>query len=153
MICIRNQSLSVSSTLRSEYIPSGIYSPGAHCCRLPPSSGDISNSISRRLTDPPPRLLSFTVVPTSVPVQWFTQLGLGSNPIVSFIPETITTTFLCLMSDKPVYATSSFRPVLLAPGLQQWQDLSFLTSGIPIRPFQADLMIYMDASTRGWAPI
>ena len=29
-------------------------------------------------------------------------------------------------------------PVVLATLLRQWQDLSFLTSGIPIRPFQAE---------------
>ena len=32
----------------------------------------------------------------------------------------------------------------------QWQDLSFLTTGIPIRPFQADITIFLDASTQGW---
>ena len=35
----------------------------------------------------------------------------------------------------------------LAPLLQQWQDLSFLTSGIHIRPFQADFTL---ACTQGW---
>ena len=35
-------------------------------------------------------------------------------------------------------------PLVLATLLRQWRDLSFLTSGIPIRPFQAD------ASTQGW---
>ena len=33
-------------------------------------------------------------------------------------------------------------PSVLASLLQQWQDLSFLTSGIPIRPFQADFTIF-----------
>ena len=37
----------------------------------------------------------------------------------------------------------------LASLLQQWQDLFFLTSGIPIRPFQADFTIFMDASMQG----
>ena len=41
-------------------------------------------------------------------------------------------------------------PLVLAILLQQWQDLSFLTSGIPIRPFQAGFAIFTDASTRGW---
>ena len=39
---------------------------------------------------------------------------------------------------------------VLASLLQQWQDLSFLTSRIPIRPFQADFTIFTDASTQGW---
>ena len=41
-------------------------------------------------------------------------------------------------------------PSVLASLLQLWQDLSFLTSGIPIRPFQADFTIITDASTEGW---
>ena len=41
-------------------------------------------------------------------------------------------------------------PLVLANLLQQWQDLRFLTSGIPIRTFQADLTIFTDASTQGW---
>ena len=41
-------------------------------------------------------------------------------------------------------------PVVLATLLRQWQDLSFLTSGIPIRPFQAEFTIFTDASTQGW---
>ena len=43
-------------------------------------------------------------------------------------------------------------PLLLATLLRQWQDLSFVTLGIPIRPFQAKFMIFTDASTQGWAP-
>ena len=41
-------------------------------------------------------------------------------------------------------------PLVLANLLQQWQDLCFLTSVIPICTFQADLMIFTDASTQGW---
>ena len=41
-------------------------------------------------------------------------------------------------------------PSVLASLLQQWQDPSFLTSGIPIRPFQADFTIFTEASTQGW---
>ena len=41
-------------------------------------------------------------------------------------------------------------PSVLASLLQQWQDLSFLTSGIPSHPFQADFTIFTDASTQGW---
>ena len=41
-------------------------------------------------------------------------------------------------------------PLVLASLLQQWQDLPFITSGIPIRPFQAEYTIFMDASTQGW---
>ena len=41
-------------------------------------------------------------------------------------------------------------PLVLANLLRQWQDLCFLTSGIPICTFQADFTIFTDASTQGW---
>ena len=41
-------------------------------------------------------------------------------------------------------------PLVLASLLRHWQDLRFLTSGIPIRTFQADFTIFMDTSTQGW---
>ena len=37
-------------------------------------------------------------------------------------------------------------PLVLANLLRPWQDLRFLTSGIPIRTFQADFTIFTDAS-------
>ena len=58
--------------------------------------------------------------------------------------------FSLIRSDKWVYATASIRPTVLANLLRQWQDLCFLTSGIPIRTFQADFTIFTDASTQGW---
>ena len=41
-------------------------------------------------------------------------------------------------------------PQVLANLLRHWQDPRFLTSGINIRTFQADLTIFTDASTQGW---
>ena len=41
-------------------------------------------------------------------------------------------------------------PVVLANLLRQWLDPHFLTSGIPIRPIQADYTIFTDASSQGW---
>ena len=41
-------------------------------------------------------------------------------------------------------------PVVLANLLQQWLDPHFLTSGIQIRPLQADYTIFTDASSQGW---
>ena len=41
-------------------------------------------------------------------------------------------------------------PVVLANLLWQWLDPHFLTSGIQIRPFQADYTIFTDASSQGW---
>ena len=39
-------------------------------------------------------------------------------------------------------------PLVLANLLRHWQDLRFLTSGIPVRTFQADFTIFTDASTQ-----
>ena len=41
-------------------------------------------------------------------------------------------------------------PLVLANLLRHWQDLCFLTSGIPIHSFQVDFTIFTDASTQGW---
>ena len=63
------------------------------------------------------------------------------------MPEVITTTFSFFRSDKLVYTTVSLRPICLANLLRQWQDLSFLTSRIPTRPFQVEFTIFTDACT------
>ena len=41
-------------------------------------------------------------------------------------------------------------PLVLANLFRRWLDPRFLTSGIPIRSFRADLTIFTDASTHGW---
>ena len=40
--------------------------------------------------------------------------------------------------------------LVLANLLRHWQDLRFLTSGIPIHTFQVEFTIFTDASTQGW---
>ena len=56
----------------------------------------------------------------------------------------------------PLGLTNSFTPpcrsdpLVVATLLSQWQDLSFLMSGIPIQPFQAEFTIFTDTSTQGW---
>ena len=47
---------------------------------------------------------------SSVPPYGFTQLGLRSYPSGSFVPETPSTSFSFVRSDKPVYATVQIRP-------------------------------------------
>ena len=47
---------------------------------------------------------------SSVPAYGVTQLGLRSYPSGSFVPETPSTSFSLIRSDKPVYATASIRP-------------------------------------------
>ena len=87
------------------------------------------------------------VVNRSVPVHGITKLCFRSHPNGSFTHETVAMAFSLLRSDKPVYTTTPFSPCTL---LGQWQDLSLLTSGIPIRPFQPEFTIFTDASTQGW---
>ena len=48
---------------------------------------------------------------SSVPAHGFTKLGLRTHPIGSFVPETSSTSFSFIRSDRPVYATASFRPL------------------------------------------
>ena len=61
---LRKQGVPVSSaTVRSEHSPSGFYLIGAHGDRISAPSGDLGDTISRRLVDSPPRPPSFT--PTS----------------------------------------------------------------------------------------
>ena len=65
--CFRKQGIPVLSTsLRSEQCPAGIFSCGAHSSSLPPSSRDIGNPISRQLVNTTPRPSSLTLPPVSV---------------------------------------------------------------------------------------
>ena len=50
-----------------------------------------------------------TNLPSSVPAYGITQLGLRSYPSGSFVPETPSTSFSFIRSDRPVYATASIR--------------------------------------------
>ena len=51
-----------------------------------------------------------TILYSSVPANGVTQLGLRSYPSGSFAPETPSTSFSFVRSDRPVYATASIRP-------------------------------------------
>ena len=89
------------------------------------------------------------VIQGGIPTHGITQLGLRSHPTESSTLEPDTTTLSFFRSDKPVFSTTAFRPPSPCHP-RQWQDLSFLTSGIPIRPFQAEFTIFTDASNQGW---
>ena len=52
-----------------------------------------------------------SVISTSVPVHWITQLGLGSHPTGSSTPEATTATLSFFRSNKLVYTTASIRPI------------------------------------------
>ena len=69
-------------------------------------------------------------------------------PLGSFTSESTAMTLSFFRSDKPVYTTASVRPISPCQPTPAQQDPSFLTSEIPIRPFQADIMIFTDAFTQ-----
>ena len=215
---LRKQGVPVSSaTVRSEHSPSGFYSIGAHGDRLSATSGDLGDTISRRLVDSQPRPSNFTPTSSSdnkyarpcrlyseqkeirarpdsgspVSQNPFTSGPRGSFPSrVQSLGDSCMRTPLSslrvltysqvsqLMGSlnwasgliplgrlylRPLQRhfhslglTDRFKPprqsdnLVLANLLQQWQDLRFLTSGILIRTFEADLTIFTDASMQGW---
>ena len=87
---------------------------------------------------------------SSVPAYGVTQLGLRSYPSGSFVPETSPPSFHSLGLTDRFTPPRRSDPLFLANLLRHWQDLRFLTSGIPIRTFQAEFTIFTDASTQGW---
>ena len=81
---------SLTPGLRGSF-PSRVQSLGDSCSRTPsilPASTNLSSS---------------------VPAYGITQLGLRSYPSGSFVPETPSTSFSFIRSDRPVYATVSIR--------------------------------------------
>ena len=85
---------------------------------------------------------------SSVPAHGFTQLGLRTHPVGSFVPETSSTSFSFIRSDRPVYATVSFRPLGPCQPTPAMAGPTF--SFLLIRTFRADLTIFTDKSTHGW---
>ena len=59
-----------------------------------------------------------------------------------------STSFSLVRSDRPVQPPRRSDPLVLANLLRHWQDLRFLTSGIPIRTFQADFTIFLQTPPR-----
>ena len=80
-----------TSGLRGSF-PSTVQSLGDSCTRTPSILPQSTNLFS------------------SVPAYGVTQLGLRSYPSWSFVPETSSTSFSLMRSDRPVYATASTRP-------------------------------------------
>ena len=107
------------------------------------SSGDNSTCVLNILP-------TSSVVYTSVPVHGVTKLGIRSYPSGSSAPEAIPFHSLGLTNRfTPLHRSD---PLVLANLLRHWQDLSFLTYGIPIRPFQVEFTTLTDASTQSWGP-
>ena len=87
---------------------------------------------------------------SSVPSYGFTQLGLRSYPSGSFVPETPSTSFSFVRSDKPVYATVQIRPSGPCQPTAAMAGPTFSYLRNPNRPFQADYTIFTDAFSQGW---
>ena len=95
---------------------------------------------------------------TSFVIDSWGRLGFRSNPTGLSIPEaiTLTITFSFFRFDKLVYTKASLRPISPCQGpispclFRQWHDLSFLTSGIPIRPFQEKFKSFTDNTNKSW---
>ena len=73
---------------------------------LTPRVQGLGDSCSRT----PSILPQGTKLYSSVPPPGITQLGLGSHPTGSFVPEASSTLFSFIRADRPVYATASIRP-------------------------------------------
>ena len=67
-------------------------------------------SLGDSCTRTPSILPQDTNLYSGVPAYGVTQLGLRSYPTGSFVPETPSTLFPFIRSDRPVYATASIRP-------------------------------------------
>ena len=72
---------------------------------FPSSVQSLGDSCSRMPSILPPGTNLFS----SVPAYGITQLGLRSYPSGSFVPETPSTSFSLIRSDRPVYATALIR--------------------------------------------
>ena len=101
---------------KQKEIRAGPDSSGSPVSRNPFTSGlggsfpsrvqNLGDSCTRMPSILPPSTDLFS----SVPAYGVTQLGLRSYPSGSFVPETPSTSFSLIRSDKPVYATASIRP-------------------------------------------
>ena len=85
---------------------------------------------------------------SSIPSYGFTQLGL--IPLGRLYLRPLQRHFHSLGLTSRFTPPRRSDPVVLANLLRHWLDPHFLTSGIPIRPFQADYTIFTDASSQGW---
>ena len=82
-------------------------------------------------------------------VHGITQLCFRSHTTGSSTPDAIQRHFHFLGLTNQFTPPCRSDPLVLANLLRLWQDLSFLTSGIPIRPFQTEFTNFMD--TQGCA--
>ena len=119
-----------TSGLRGSF-PSRVQSLGDSCTRtpfiLPPSTNLFS----------------------SVPAYGVTHWASGLIPLGRLYLRPLQRHFHSLGLTNRFTPLRRSDPLVLANLLPQWQDLCFLTSGIPIRTFQADFTIFKDASTQG----
>ena len=87
---------------------------------------------------------------SSVPASGVTQLGLGSYPYGSFVPETHSTSFSFIGSDRPVYATASIRPPSPCQPTSAMAGPTFSYLRNPDPHISGGPYDFTDASNQGW---
>ena len=107
------------------------------------SSGDSNMCVQAILPSSP-------VLSSSAPTHGLTQLGLGSYPSGSFVPETVTTLFLFIGPDRPVYTTALVRPLGPCQPTSAVAGPVFSYLWNPYPSVSGGITIFTDASTQGW---
>ena len=111
-------------------------------------------SLGDSCTRTPSILPPCTNLYSGVPAYGITQLGLtGLIPLGRLYLRPLQRHFHSLGLTDRFTPPRRSDPLVLANLLRHWQDPRFLTSGIPIRTFQADFTIFTDATRRGGALI
>ena len=130
--------------------------PGSPVSRNPFTSGlrgsvpsrvqSLGDSYSRTPSILPPSTDLFS----SVPAYGITQLGFRFILLGRLYLRPLQRHFHSLGLTDRFTPPRRSDPLILANLLRHWQNLCFLTSGMPIRMFQADFTIFRDASMQGW---
>ena len=107
---------------------------------------NLGDSCTRTPSILPPSTNLFSSVPAYVVTHWAS----GLIPLNRLYLRPLQCHFHSLGLTNQFAPPRRSDPLVLANLLRHWQDLRFLTSGIPIRTFQADFTIFTDASMQGW---
>ena len=136
-------------------------SPGKTHSRLserdsrPPISSESANtdrvqSLGDSCTRTPSILPQGTKLYSSVPAYGSLNWASGLIALGHLYPRPLQRHFHSLGLKDRFTPPRRSDTLVLANLLRRWLDQHFLTSGIPIRTFRADLTIFTDASTHGW---
>ena len=107
-------------------------------------------SLGDSCTHTPSILPPCTILHSSVPANDVTQLGLRSYVSGWFVPETPSTSFSFVRSDRPVYTTASIRPSGPCQPSAALAGPTFSYLGNPSPHVSGRVHIFTDDSTQGW---